>query len=92
MSGEKSKTKKEIIACGLNTKQAAKYIGSTPKTMANYRSLEQGPHYWKNGKEIIYDPDDLDDYLEVHMRKVNTVYYETFGIIRPRCKGELASK
>jgi len=92
MSDAKSKTKSEIIACGLSTVKAAKYIGVSPKTLANYRSLEQGPHYWKNGKEIIYDPDDLDDYLEVHMRKINTVYYETFEIIKPRCNGDLSSR
>ena len=92
MSVEQSKTKQQIIARGLNTEEAAKYIRVAPKTLANYRSLEQGPHYWKNGKQIIYDPDDLDDYLEANMRKINTVYYETFGIIKPRCYGELDSK
>ena len=82
--------RQEILKRGLSTKEAAAYIGKTRKTLDNYRSLETGPHYWKIEKTVIYDPVDLDDYLEAKMVKVNTTYYSETSLIISKCRGDLS--
>ncbi|SHL52261.1 DNA binding domain-containing protein, excisionase family [Sphingobium sp. YR657] len=44
----------------LTAKQAAHYLGLGAKTLANMRSLGEGPHYRRHGGHIRYHIDDLD--------------------------------
>ena len=48
----------------LDTPEAAKYIGSTPGTMENWRYVGGGPRYAKLGRRVTYRRTWLDDWLE----------------------------
>jgi hypothetical protein len=43
----------------LTTGQAARYLGLTPKTLANWRSLGTGPSFKRMGRGIRYRRDSL---------------------------------
>ena len=47
----------------LKTCEAAKYLGLSKKTLANYRCYGQGPKYIKRGKIIFYFKDELDKWI-----------------------------
>jgi len=54
----------------LNTREAAAYLGVRPNTLEVWRSKHRGPRYAKLGSRIVYDPDDLDDYVAAN--SINT--------------------
>jgi predicted DNA-binding transcriptional regulator AlpA len=47
----------------LDTKQAAVYLGLSPRTLANMRSRRTGPKYFRRGS-VRYRQVDLDSWLE----------------------------
>jgi predicted DNA-binding transcriptional regulator AlpA len=50
--------------CGaMRAPEAAAYLQISPKTLANWRSLGQGPAYSKLGHAVVYQQADLDDFL-----------------------------
>ena len=53
----------------LNTKQAARYVGLSPSTMAKLR-LRGGntPQFRKLGRRVVYHRDDLDTWLNANRR------------------------
>lgn len=55
----------------LRTRDAAVYLGLSPGTLEVWRCKGLGPRYSKLGKAVVYDPADLDAFLEA--RKVYTV-------------------
>ena len=44
----------------LDTSQAARYLGISPKTLMRMRVTGDGPRYAKAGRRVIYDRLDLD--------------------------------
>lgn len=46
----------------LNTYEAAPYMGVTPKTAENWRSLGIGPKFIRAGGRIVYDPADIESW------------------------------
>jgi hypothetical protein len=52
----------------LNAVDAAAYCGSSVSTFAKLRLTGGGPVYIKIGKRVVYDPADLDRWLDAHRR------------------------
>lgn len=51
----------------LRSAEAAAYMGFSPKTWANLRSLgENHPPYIKLAHTVLYDLEDLDAYMQAH--------------------------
>jgi len=48
----------------LNTKEAPKYLGLRPNTMAKMRVYGTGPEYRKHGRYVMYHMDDLNNWSE----------------------------
>lgn len=44
--------------------EAADYLQTSKKTLANWRSLNRGPRYCKAGRLVRYYKTDLDNWLE----------------------------
>jgi predicted DNA-binding transcriptional regulator AlpA len=52
----------------LNTKEAAKYLGLSPSTLAKLRLSGNGPDYCKLGRRVIY----LKEYLDAWLQSLRT--------------------
>ena len=52
----------------LRTKEAAEYCGSSSSTFEKLRLSGGGPRYVKIGRRVVYDPADLDSWLEANRR------------------------
>jgi hypothetical protein len=48
--------------------EAAKFLGSTPRTLQNWRATGGGPQYIKSGRSVRYRLKDLIDYVESRVR------------------------
>ena len=53
----------------LRTKDAAAYIGLSKSTLEKFRVTATGPVYAALGRVVVYDVDDLDDYVEARKRR-----------------------
>lgn len=53
----------------LNTEQAGSYLGLSPSTLRRMRVTGEGPRYSKAGRRVIYDPHDLDEWVEERKRR-----------------------
>jgi hypothetical protein len=54
----------------LRTEAAARYVGLAPSTLAKMRVRGDGPPFSKAGaRVVVYDIDDLDDWLRASRRK-----------------------
>ena len=53
----------------LDTRQAAAYLGLSPKTLIKMRITGDGPRYAKVGRRVIYDVADLDAWVEERKRR-----------------------
>jgi excisionase family DNA binding protein len=53
----------------LRTRQAAAYTGLAKSTLEKLRMNGGGCPYMRLGRIVVYDPDDLDAWLESHKRK-----------------------
>ena len=55
----------------LSSKEAAKYLGLSPKTLANWRSARQGPPFHRLGNgprpRIAYRESDLQAWIDDHL-------------------------
>jgi predicted DNA-binding transcriptional regulator AlpA len=52
----------------LDTPNAADYCGSSSSTFEKLRIYGGGPRYVKLGRRVVYDPADLDAWLEANRR------------------------
>ncbi len=52
----------------LNTKQAAKIVGLSHRTMERLRLVGGGPTYVKLGTRVLYSPADLAAWVQAHRR------------------------
>ncbi|MGW5522271.1 helix-turn-helix transcriptional regulator [Gordonia sp. NPDC003950] len=50
----------------MDTKEAAAYVCSTPRTLEQFRYLGKGPKYYKLGQKVVYRRSDLDAWLDAH--------------------------
>ncbi len=48
----------------LSEAEAAPRIGVKPKTLANWRTLGEGPKFIRAGRRIVYDPADIEAWKE----------------------------
>ena len=53
----------------LNTDQAGSYLGLSPSTLRRMRVTGEGPRYSKAGRRVIYDPCDLDEWVQERKRR-----------------------
>ena len=58
----------------LRTADAAAYCGSTKSTFEKYRLTGEGPVYSKIGRVVVYDPTDLDAWLDSKKHKSTSEY------------------
>ena len=47
----------------LNTKEAADYLGLKLNTLEIWRCKARGPSYKKMGRRVLYNPDELAEYI-----------------------------
>jgi predicted DNA-binding transcriptional regulator AlpA len=59
----------------LKPKEAAAYLGLTPKTLRNWRSLKKGPTYAKLGGRARYRRSWLDEWWNAHPIHTSTKEY-----------------
>ncbi|NEI37087.1 helix-turn-helix domain-containing protein [Rhizobium leguminosarum] len=55
------------------TDAAADYTGVSASTLHKLRLTGGGPAYIKLGKTVVYDPADLDSWLQAHRRRSTSV-------------------
>ena len=53
----------ECIQKSLTPRQAAEIYGIAEGTLANYRSQNKGPRYYKSGRKVIYFVDEFESWL-----------------------------
>ena len=53
----------------MNTEQAGSYLGLSPSTLRRMRVTGEGPRYSKAGRRVIYDPSDLDEWVDERKRR-----------------------
>jgi hypothetical protein len=53
----------------LRTEAASTYTGLSESTLEKLRVYGGGPLYARVGRIVVYDPDDLDAWLEAHKRR-----------------------
>lgn len=64
MSAESSSARRPM----LRTPEAASYTGLAASTLEKLRVHGDGPLYIRVGRVVVYDPDDLDAWLDAHKR------------------------
>ncbi|MCP4316422.1 MAG: helix-turn-helix domain-containing protein [Hyphomicrobiales bacterium] len=52
-----------------NTAEAADYLGLARRTLEKYRIHGGGPAFYKLGRRVVYDTDDLDAWLQTRRRR-----------------------
>jgi predicted DNA-binding transcriptional regulator AlpA len=52
----------------INASEAAEYLGISVSTLSKRRVFGGGPKYLKLGRRVVYDPRDLDAWLNAHRR------------------------
>lgn len=57
-----------------NTDQAGVYCDLSPSTLEGYRVTGDGPTFLKLGRKVLYDEDDLDDWLASRKHKSTSEY------------------
>lgn len=57
----------------LRTPDAANYCGVGLSTLEKLRVFGGGPAYYKLGKSVVYDPDDLDSWMASNRRTSTSV-------------------
>ncbi|GHV56206.1 hypothetical protein FACS189460_0570 [Deltaproteobacteria bacterium] len=50
----------------LRTPAAAAYLGLQANTLEVWRCHKRGPKFYKLGRSVVYDQDDLDAYVTAH--------------------------
>ncbi len=59
-----------------NNVTAAQFLNIKPATLAKWRSEHRGPRYSKIGRRIVYNVQDLEEYLE--QNKIETLDTESY--------------
>ncbi len=57
----------------MRTEEAARYCGSTRSTFEKLRLSGSGAQYFVIGRTVVYDPDDLDAWMNGRRRKSTSV-------------------
>jgi predicted DNA-binding transcriptional regulator AlpA len=57
----------------LRTEGAARYVGLSVSTMNKLRLTGGGPQYFKLSRTVVYDPDELDAWLDANRRRSTSV-------------------
>jgi predicted DNA-binding transcriptional regulator AlpA len=57
----------------LRTGDAAAYVGLAASTLEKLRLTGGGPAYFKLGKSVLYDPEDLDNWMASKRRASTSV-------------------
>ncbi len=65
MDNSSNSSKRRMI----RTPEAAIYTGIAESTLEKRRVSGGGPLYMRVGRVVVYDPDDLDAWLEAHKRR-----------------------
>ena len=61
----------------LRTPAAAAFLGLRPNTLEIWRHQKRGPKFYKIGRCVVYDQDDLESYVAAHgVLTVDTVKQE----------------
>lgn len=47
----------------LSEESAAPFVGTEPKTLANWRTLGKGPKFIRVGRKVMYHPDDIAEWV-----------------------------
>lgn len=74
----------------LNTKQAAEYLGMSPKTLINMRITGKGPRYSKVSRRVIYDIADVDRWIVENKRRFTGEAVRRTPECAPECGPECA--
>jgi len=53
----------------MTEEEAAKMLGKTTRTLGNWRSQGLGPRYLKIGKNVEYDPADIEEWRQSQRRE-----------------------
>ena len=61
----------------MNTRQAATYVGLSPRTMEDLRTKGGGSVYRRLGKRVFYRLEDLDAWIDVRSYKSTSEYPNT---------------
>ncbi|MGE0774436.1 MAG: helix-turn-helix transcriptional regulator [Sphingomonadaceae bacterium] len=51
------------LAALLTEDRAAPFVGTEPKTLANWRTLGKGPKFIRVGRKAMYHPDDIAEWV-----------------------------
>ena len=54
----------------INTRAAAKIVGVSEATMRGWRSRDQGPPFWRKGRGIFYDADEVKRWAKGRVARV----------------------
>ncbi len=52
----------------VGTEGAGDQTGYAPQTLRNLRCIGGGPPYYKHGNKVVYDPDELDEWMAERRR------------------------
>ena len=63
----------------MDAKNAAKYIGLAPKTLAMMRCTGTGPKFIKRGR-VFYFRSDIDEWMKAQGRLLSTAQAKSFSI------------
>lgn len=47
----------------MGVREAAAYLGLSPHTLDNWRSLDRGPDYYRVGGRVVYSKADLETFM-----------------------------
>lgn len=53
----------------LSVQEAAAHVGVSKSMLNKLRCFGGGPPFLKLGRRVVYDPNDLDEWLKAHRRK-----------------------
>ena len=52
-----------------NTNQAARFVGLSPRTLEKMRCVGGGPEYSRNGRKVVYYPEQLRVWIAANTRR-----------------------
>jgi excisionase family DNA binding protein len=52
----------------MDTKQTAEALGVSPRTLEGWRQTGEGPKFAKVGRRVLYDPEDVNAWLDASKR------------------------
>lgn len=61
----------------MNTRQAAAYVGLSPRTLTDYRTDSGGPRFHRLGGRVLYRPENLDAWIDARAFASTSEYPDT---------------